>query len=253
VHTLGEGYLGPGGSLIEERLRDPTEMIGATRIFLIKGEDGSVDSLASVLFILYNPEIPPEQSGNYLRNILPRNDFFLGVIDSQKVVMEPFPSEPAPLKHKSPVIFDPSNLTTIAPTYADADPGDTVILMGYPQVGDLAGMLSASIGRVLNDREAEKAIKELAMLGDEEGSIAYDSEVEKIVEGHAVIGMSGGGVYDQEGRQVGILVRASNEYGDKQYVRFVRMTYVVSRLKSAFESLSSTKRDIVRQYLESIP
>ena len=77
LHTLGEGYLGPGGSLIEEQLRDPDEKPGATRIFLVKGEDGSVDSLASVLFILYNPEVPPGQSGNHLRDILPRHDFFV--------------------------------------------------------------------------------------------------------------------------------------------------------------------------------
>ena len=198
LHTLGEGYLGPGGSLIEERLRDPAEKPGATRIFLVKGEDGSVDSLASVLFILYNPEVPPEQSGNYLRDILPRHDFFVGVIDSQKVVMEPLPGEPAPLRHEPPVIFDPSNLTTVTPTYADANPGDAVILIGYPQAGDLAGMLAASIGRVLSDTEAEEAIKELAALGDEEGGIAYDPEVEMIIEGHSVVGMSGGGVYDQD-------------------------------------------------------
>jgi hypothetical protein len=253
LHTLGEGYLGPGGSLIEERLRDPAEQPGATRIFLVKGEDGSVDSLANVLFILYNPEVPSEQSGNYLRDILPRHDFFVGVIDSQKVVMEPLPGTPAPLRHEPPVIFDPSDLTTVAPTYADANPGDAVILMGYPQVGELAGMLAASIGRVLSDTEAEDVIKELAALGDEEGGITYDPEVEMIIEGHSVVGMSGGGVYDQAGRQVGILVRASDEYGGKQYIRAVRMTYLVASLMSAYEALSSIARAVVSPYLEITP
>jgi len=253
VHTLGEGYLGPGGSLIEERLGDPTEKPGATRIFLVKENNWSVDSRASVLFILYNPMIPPEQSGNYLRDILPRHDFFVGVIDSQKVIMEPFPGEPAPLKHEPPVIFDPSNLTIVAPTYADVAPGDAVILMGFPQIGEYAGILAASIGRVLNDTEAEAAIEELAALGDEEGGIAYDPEAEMIIEGHAVVGMSGGGVYDRIGRLVGILVRASNEYDDKQYIRAVRMTFVVSRLNTAFEVLSDSERAIVRPYLEPMP
>ncbi len=253
LHTLGGGYLGPGGSLIEERLRDPAEEPGATRIFLVKGEDGSVDSLASVLFILYNPEVPPEQSGNYLRDILPRHDFFVGVIDSQKVVMEPLPGEPAPLRHEPPVIFDPSGLTTVVPTYADVNPGDAVVLMGYPLADDLAGMLAASIGKVLSDTEAEGAIKELAALGDEEGGIAYDPEAEMIIEGHAVKGMSGGGVYDWAGKQVGIIVRASNEYDGKQYVRAVRMTFVVARLISAYETLSDTERTAVSPYLELTP
>ena len=253
LHTLGEGWLGPGGSLIEERLRDPTEKPGATRIFLFTEKDGSVDTLASVLFILYNPEVPPEQSGNNLRDILPRHDFFVGVIDSQKVVMEPLPGTPGPLRHEPPVIFDPSDLTTVAPTYADVNPGDAVVLMGYPRTGDFEGMLAASVGRVLSDTEAEDAIKELAALGDEEGGIAYDPEVEMIIEGHSVVGMSGGGAYDQAGRQVGILVRASYEYDGKQYVRVVRMTYLVASLMAAYEALSDTERAAVSSYLELAP
>lgn len=252
LHTLGEGYLGPGGSLIEEQLQDPSRQTGATRIFLAK-DNGSIDTLASVLFILYNPDVPPEESGNHLRNILPRHDFFVGIIDSQKVVMEPFPQEPAPLKHESPTIFDPSNLTTVAPTFGDINSGDTVLLMGYPQTGDFAGFLAASVGTVLSDGEAEEAIRELAALGDEEGGIDYDPEVEMIILGHAVVGMSGGGVYDKDGKQVGILVRASNEYDGKQYVRAVRMTYVVAKLKSALESLSSAEGVIISQYLEWAP
>jgi hypothetical protein len=252
LHTLGEGYLGPGGSLIEERLGDPTEKPGATRIFLVK-EDGSVDHLASVLFILYNPEVPPEQSGNFLRSILPRHDFFVGVIDSQKVVMEPLPGTPAPLKHEPPVIFDPSDLTTVAPTAADVTPSDSVLLMGYPREGDFTGMLTACIGRVLSDSEAEAAIEELAALGDEEGGIAYDPEAEMIIEGYSVVGMSGGGVYDRAGSLVGILERASYEYDGKQYVRCVRMTYVVARINSAFEALSDSERAVVGPYLEPIP
>jgi hypothetical protein len=251
LHTLGEGYLGPGGILIEERLADPADKPGATRIFLVKDKDGSVNSLASVLFILYNPEVPADQSGNYLHDILPRHDFFIGVIDSQKVVMDPLPGTPAPLKHEPPIIFDPSDLTTVAPTYTDVTSGDAVVLMGYPQSGEMAGILAASIGRVLSDAEAEDAIKELLVLGDEEGGIAYDPEAEMIIEGHAVVGMSGGGVYDQAGKQVGILVRASNEYDGKQYVRAVRMTFVVDSLISAYEALSDSEKANVSPYLES--
>ncbi len=81
----------------------------------------------------------------------------------------------------------------------------------------------------------------------------YDPEVEMIIEGHSVVGMSGGGVYDQAGRQVGILVRASYEYDGKQYVRVVRMTYLVASLMAAYEALSDTERVAVSPYLELTP
>jgi hypothetical protein len=250
IHTLGEGYLGPSGTLIEESLMDPAEKPGATRIHLVK-EDGSVDSLASVLFILYHPEVPAEENGNNLRDILPIHDFFVGVIDSQKVVMEPLPNTPEPLKHESPTIFDPSDLTTDAPTYADVTSNESVILMGYPLTGEFEGKLAANIGRVLSDTEAEDTIEELAELGDEEGGIAYVPEVEMIIEGYSVAGMSGGGVYNSEGKQVGILVRASYEYDGKQYIRAVRMTYLVDSLMSAYEALSHSEKAVISPYLES--
>jgi hypothetical protein len=213
-------------------------------------ENGTLDELSSVLFILYHPKVPADQSGNYLRDILPRNDFFVGVIDSQKVVMEPFPNAPEPLKHESPTIFDPIDLTSTAPTYVSVTSGESVIMMGYPQSEEFGGELAACVGRVLSDAEADEAIKMLSEHDDEEGGIAYDEEVEMIMEGFAVVGMSGGGVYNQEGKQVGILTRASNEYDGKQYVRAVRMTFVVDNLMSAYEKLSDLDKSIISQYLE---
>lgn len=249
IHTLGEGYLGPGGTLINEKLVDPSEQLGATRIYLPK-EDGSIDNLACVLFILYHPEIPASQSGNFLRDIIPRYDFFVGVIDSQKVVMEPFPQAPSPLKHEPPVIVDPVELTTSSPTYSEVSPDETVLLMGYPQIEDYDGGLAASVGRVLEDSEAENAIQDLLELGDEEGKIPYDSEVEIIIEGHSVVGMSGGGVYNTQGQQVGVIVRASYEYDGLQYVRAVRMTFIVDSLVSVFDSLPESEKLDIRVYLE---
>ena len=114
-------------------------------------------------------------------------------------------------------------------------------------------MLAACIGRVLSDSEAEAAIEELAVLGDEEGGIAYDPEAEMIIEGYSVVGMSGGGVFDREGSLVGILERASYEYDGKQYVRVVRMTFVVASINSAFKALSDSERAVVSPYLESMP
>lgn len=251
THTLGQGYLGPGGTMIEERILDPSNQNGATRIYLVKDMKGSVDTLASVLFILYHPMIPADQSGNYLRDIHPRYDFFVGVLDSQKVVMDPFPTAPEPLIYETPSIVDPAGLTMLNPTYTDAVSGESVMLMGYPQEEEYEGKLAASIGRILSDQEAEDAIRELSGLGDEEGEIEYDPEAEILIEGHAVVGMSGGGVYNQAGQQIGILVRASNEYNGKQYVRAVKMTFVAESLSHAFESLSESNKSLIKPYLES--
>ena len=94
---------------------------------------------------------------------------------------------------------------------------------------------------------------ELAALGDEEGGISYDPEAEMIIEGYSVVGMSGGGVFDRVGSLVGILERASYEYNGKQYVRVVRMTFVVACINSAFEALSDSERAVVSPYLEPMP
>jgi hypothetical protein len=62
--------------------------------------------------------------------------------------------------------------------------------------------------------------------------------------------MSGGGVFDRSGSLVGILERASYEYEGKQYIRVVRMTYVVTRINLAYEALSESERAVVSPYLE---
>jgi hypothetical protein len=249
VHTLGEGYLGMGGTRIVEKLSDPTEQPGATRIFL-PNEEGILDTRASVLFILYHPEIPASQSGNFLKDITPRYDFFVGVIDSQKVVMDPFPQAPGPLRHEPPIIFDPLGLADSSPTYSVVSPDEAVLLLGYPQAEEYNGGLAASVGLVLDDSEAEGVIQKLSELGDEEGDIPYDPEVEMIIEGHAVVGMSGGGVYNLGGKQVGVLVRASGKYDSVQYVRAVRMIFIVDSLVSAFNSLPETDKQVIGVYLE---
>ena len=64
--------------------------------------------------------------------------------------------------------------------------------------------------------------------------------------------MSGGAVVDRSGRLVGILVRATDVHNGVQYVRAVRMSYVVFRLAVAFDGLGLTKQQAIRGYLEPI-
>jgi hypothetical protein len=130
-------------------------------------------------------------------------------------------------------------------------PGETVILMGFPNVGDTAGALVGSVGIVLDHAQAVDAVAELAAAGDVEGTIPYDEQVEMMLEAEATSGMSGGGVFNCDGRLVGILVRASDKHKGQQYVRAVRMTYVVSRLAAAFQALDQGRQAVVGPYLDA--
>lgn len=146
-------------------------------------------------------------------------------------------------------MYDPTAATTTDPTWADAVEGDFVLLLGYPQT---TGELTASVGRVLSDYEAEQAVAALADMGDPEGGVAYDPEAEMIIRGEAIAGMSGGAAVDLEGRLVGILVRATDVHDGEQYVRAVRMSWVVARLAEAFEKLTPAGQEAIRGYLEPV-
>jgi hypothetical protein len=45
-------------------------------------------------------------------------------------------------------------------------------------------------------------------------------------------------------------VRASGDYDGVQYVRAVRMTFIVDSLESAFDSLPETDKKVIGIYLE---
>ncbi len=62
--------------------------------------------------------------------------------------------------------------------------------------------------------------------------------------------MSGGAAVDRSGLLVGILVRATDVHDGIQYVRAVRMSYVVLRLAVAFDELGLTEQRAIRGYLE---
>src|SRR5690606_1164345 len=100
------------------------------------------------------------------------------------------------------------------------------------------------------EEEAKEAIEELDGVGDIEGKIPYDREAEFLVQGQALPGMSGGGVFDQEYRQVGVAVRASFAGLAVQYVRIVRMSFLVTRMKAALAKLHEAEREKVLPYLE---
>jgi hypothetical protein len=249
VHTLGEGWFGPSNTAVTESIVNPGSLTGIARLFLIRPDGTGPDHLASPWFGLYNPDIAAERNNNLMQDLLPREDFYVAVADSQKLDVSGLPPMVDPIITDAVPMYDPTAATTTDPTWADAVEGDFVLLLGYPQT---TGELTASVGRVLSDYEAEQAVAALADMGDPEGGVAYDPEAEMIIRGEAIAGMSGGAAVDLEGRLVGILVRATDVHDGEQYVRAVRMSWVVARLAEAFEKLTPAGQEAIRGYLEPV-
>ena len=104
----------------------------------------------------------------------------------------------------------------------------------------------------MSEAEIETAQADLRDIGDEEGELAYDAEAEMILEGQALPGMSGSGVFDLEGRLVGVLVRGSTESNAPMHiVRAVRVPFIAGRIHETFESLEAEQRLAVQPFLDS--
>ena len=247
VHTLGQGWFGPEDNAVAEAITNHEEQTGVARLFLTRADGSGPDPLASPWFRLYNPTIAAERNNNLMRDVLPSEDFYVAVTDSQKLDISGLPPLVEPISEGEVPLYDPASTTTTASTWAEVVAGDLLLLLGYPNG---TGVLSASVGRVLSHGEARQAVATLADLGDEEGSIPYDAKVEMIVQGESLAGMSGGPAVDQDGRLVGILVRATDVYDGLQYVRAVRMSYIISRLTAALEGLDSAARQAILGYIE---
>ncbi|MFW2338848.1 MAG: S1 family peptidase [Acidimicrobiia bacterium] len=249
IHTLGQGWFGPENTAVEAQLVDPGAEMGVLRLFLSHPDGSGIDTLVSPWFRVFNVAIAAERNGNLMQDVLPREDFYVAATDSQKhdPTALPYPV-PTPILSGDVPLYDPLSTTLSARTFAAAVPDTMVLLLGFPTE---SGELSAAVGRVLTDAEAEQKIMDLAALGDPEGGIAYEAGVEVIIEGAAAPGMSGGPVVDASGRLVAVMVRASDELDGFQYVRAVRMTHIASELNKAFDELTSAEQKAIRSYLES--
>jgi hypothetical protein len=247
VHTLGLGWLGAADTAVTESMVNPGGLTGIPRLFLIRPDGSGRDDLASPWFGFYNPSIAAERNNNLLRDVLPREDFYVAVTDSQKLDVSGLPPIVQPIRGDGVPLYDPDGVSTTDPTWAPAEAGENVLLLGYPQS---TGKLTASVGRVLTDNEAQRTVTMLAELGDPEGSIAYDAAVELFIEGESAAGMSGGAVMDRDGRLVGVLVRATDMHDGVQHVRAIRMSWIVLRLAAAFDDLNPTDQQAIRDYLE---
>jgi hypothetical protein len=233
-------------------LHDPGAQEGSAFVKLSQIGGGPPKLEFSAHFALYTELIPASENVGNLSGVLPRHDVTLFAVDSQTFEDDgtSIAHIPDPIVDAELPLHDPEGLTLARPTWASPADGARVLLAGYPAGGDHAGELAASVGRVMGAAEVEAALAALAAAGDEEGSIPYDPEAEMVLEGHALVGMSGSGVFDEAGRQVGILVRASTAEIGVQYVRAVRMSFVVSRIEEARQQLPADLAAAVAPYLE---
>jgi hypothetical protein len=251
AHVLTPCYV--DGTQCAAALDDPTEGPGMAVIKLAEVGGGAPKNDFSGHFTLYNELIPPEENTANLTGIRPRHDFTVYAVDSQTFEDDgtSIGHSPDPIVDAELPLHDPDGDTLADPSWADPSAGDRVVLLGFPAGGPTAGALSASVGRVLDAGEIDAALVALAAAGDEEGGIPYDPEAEMILEGHAMVGMSGGGVFDAQGLQVGVMVRASTADIGVQYVRVVRMAWIVARLEAAMAAAAPPLAAAVAPYLET--
>ncbi len=198
-------------------------------------------------FPLYHPKI---SEGATNTTILPAEDFFLGIIDNQRVAQALVAQTPGPLQTGQPLdMYDPEKRTTAGQTWAVPEPGEKAVMVGYPR--DQASYPNGAVayGSVLSNAEALVKIDELKAAGDSEGSIPYNGDAEFFIEGKAIGGMSGGGVFNNQGRLLGIMVRASDKEGAPQIVRAVKMSHIRQTLASYYNSLPQPEKDKLRPFI----
>jgi len=208
-------------------------------------------------YLLFAPVLPPTafDAANNLTRILPRDDIAVGAMSNKlyKLRGQLGVVPPPHVIDGSIPLDDPRGIAGSAAPWAPATPNAPVLLLGYPR--DLpertfGGALVASVGEVLDDRAARD---KLARAEADEAGIPYDPEVELVVAARAVSGMSGGGVFDRDGRFVGVMVRGTTTRVDGTYLtRVVRATFIWAQLRAALERADDALRARITPFLPAL-
>lgn len=197
-------------------------------------------------FGLYHPHIPANSTNT---TINPKDDFYLGIIDNQRIVDNGLANYPTKVQTSIPLqMFDPNNRTQATQTWASVKANDIVIALGYPQEKITYPNGAIATGKVHSDTEAENIIKALKQSGDVEGTIPYNPDVEFLAKVDAVAGMSGGGVFNADGQLLGIMVRAT-KLNTEPVLRVIRITYIKQKINSFYISLSLTDKNKIRPFI----
>ncbi|MBK8235970.1 MAG: trypsin-like peptidase domain-containing protein [Deltaproteobacteria bacterium] len=203
---------------------------------------------------LFNAGFGPEELASPT-GLAPHADFGVYVVGGQVFELWAPPDSVAalPLSPGPANFFDPGGVARRSPSWAESVPGSPAIVIGFPlgAAGVQGRRQSLSVGEVLSDASAQAAISELSGTGDAEGAIPYDSQSEFLMLGTALPGMSGSGVFDTAGDQIGILVRASTHrtVGNLQYLRCVRTAHVADELSSALGRLSAADSAVISLFV----
>ena len=197
-------------------------------------------------FGLYHPQIPSNATNT---TVLPKDDFYLGIIDNQRIIDNGFGSYPNLVQTTIPLqMFDPGNRTHATQTWSAVAANEIVIAIGYPQDKTTYPNGSVSSGKIYSDTEAQSIIQSLKLNGDAEGEISYKPEVEFLANIDALAGMSGGGVFNFDGQLLGIMVRATR-LNDEPVLRVVRITYIRQKMNSFYNILSEPDKNKIRPFI----
>ncbi|MUP38839.1 serine protease family protein [Labilibaculum euxinus] len=182
--------------------------------------------------------------------ILPAEDFFLGIVDNQKIMSDLLAHSPELVQTDVPLqMYDPDNRTKADQTWNVPNAGEKAIVVGYPQ--DVVNYPNGGVayGNILSNSEAEAVIKELQAAGDSEGDIPYNEDAEFFVEARSLAGMSGGGTFNSKGQLLGIAVRGSDTANAPKIIRIVRASYIRSKMIGFYNGLSQTDKDKLRPFI----
>lgn len=198
-------------------------------------------------FPLMHFDISPDATNT---TILPSEDFYLGIIDNQRVVQGPFPQHPGLVQTTTPLqMFDVDNRTKAIQTWSIPVAGETAIVIGFPQ--DKANYPNGAVayGKILSDTEAADVIRKLKTVGDAEGDVPYDPAAEFFVEAKATGGMSGGGVFNAAAQLLGIMVRASDKENAPKIIRVVKVAYIKNKMLEFFNGLPEISKNKIRPFI----
>jgi len=127
----------------------------------------------------------------------------------------------------------------VLPGVGTIQPGQQVLLMGAPAVGNLS--LMYSVGRVLSTAEARKHDPQ------------HDADKQFIVQASAAGRMSGGGVFARDGSYLGVIT--TGYFGGhakalvSDYAGGVRATWVEKRFRAYFASLPEAERKALAELM----
>ena len=137
---------------------------------------------------------------------------------------------------------DPRGLAAARAPFVDVRPGTAALVLGFADAE--GGELVASVGPVLDDDAARRG--------------GYDPRVQLAIAARAVPGMLGGGVFDEGGRFVGVVVRAAEGPAGGApagvpagvpLVGAVRATAIAARLSAALRAAPVPLRAKILPYL----